>query len=137
MSPATDRSAVHVDDSALDAREARSRALVLEAMRAVSFRYPALGTSLCIEFDYFRVVLETRNRDTGDSVSIGIGDMLPTTIETFEHAVDWIYARVRDAWVHELNEALYVHGKRRRDLHRDDGKTVPAPMSQKEAAREQ
>lgn len=52
---------------------------------------------------------------------------LPVALMSREHALDWIYAYVREVWVHELNEWLCVDGKRRHDLHDADGHALEPP----------
>ncbi len=101
--------------------------LLVAATRDVDFVYPAVPTRLVIEPDGFHVQLDIFDRDTGTPVTIDLRDDLPTFLISREHALDWIYARVRDAWVHELNEALFVDGTRRRELHNARGQTIPPP----------
>jgi hypothetical protein len=63
------------------------------------------------------VRIETHHRDSGELISIQLGDDIPITITSREEATEFIYDRVRHAWIHELNEAMFVDGARRRDLH--------------------
>jgi hypothetical protein len=114
-------------DRRVDECERAARAFLLEVLRSVSFRRPAIPTIIALEADGFHVRLQTFQRETGESVTIDIRSTCPPILNSIDEALDWIYARVRDAWVHELNEALFVHGKRRRDLHHDDGALIPAP----------
>lgn len=70
------------------------------------------------------VLIETKERDSGDDIIVQLGDPIPHTIETADEALDFIYERVRAAWLHELNEAMHVLGVRRMDLHDDQGNTL-------------
>ena len=101
--------------------------LIIQAVRSVDFFHPAIKTELLVEPDGFHVHLDVLDRETGDPVTIDLRWDLPPFLTSREHALDWIYACVREAWVHELNEALFVDGVRRRDLHNGRGQTIPPP----------
>jgi len=104
-----------------------ARDLLVAATRDVDFVYPAVPTRLVIEPDGFHVQLDIFDRETGAPVAIDLRWDMPPLLISREHALDWIYSCVRDAWVHELNEALFVDGTRRRELHNDHGQTIPPP----------
>jgi hypothetical protein len=101
--------------------------LVLQAVRSIDFVHAAIKTELLVEPDGFHVRLDVANRETGEPVTLDLRWNLPPFLISREHAIDWIYACVREAWVHELNEALFVDGARRRDLHNGSGQTIPPP----------
>jgi len=106
----------------------RSYKLVHDAVGRITFIHAGIPTlvdaTLEERFDEMpehrgrlHVTLVTRHRDSGAEIAIEFGDDIPLTISTPEEALDFVYDRARHAWVHELNEALHVDGKRRRDLH--------------------
>jgi hypothetical protein len=107
--------------------EKAARKLIVLAAHDVDFVHAAITTRLVIEPDGFHVQIDTANRETGDPCTIDLRWNMPPFLASREHALDWIYSCVRDAWVHELNEALFVDGIRRRELHTDHGKLIPPP----------
>jgi len=104
-----------------------ARELVEVTVNHVDFVNPAIPTRISVESDGFHVQIDTRDRKTGEPCMIDLRWDLPPILNDREHALDWIYACVREAWVHELNEALFVDGKRRRELHDDQGRTIAPP----------
>jgi hypothetical protein len=108
------------------ARQA-ARKLLLRTAREITFVNAALCTRLVVASDGLHVKLDTRHRDTGEEITVDLRWELPPLLLSREQALDWIYACVREAWVHELNEALFVSGVRRRDLHDGQGKTILPP----------
>lgn len=102
-------------------------ALVADAARSIDFVHAAIPTRLVVEADGLHVQIETVHRDSGEAVTIDLRSDVPTCLPSREFALDWIYSCVREAWVHELNEALFVDGARRRDLHNHRGQTIPPP----------
>lgn len=104
-----------------------ARDLVVAAARDVEFVFAAIPTRLVIAPDGFHIQIDTLNRETGDPSTIDLRWDMPPLLSSREHALDWIYSCARDAWVHELNEALFVDGARRRELHNGDGQTIPPP----------
>lgn len=101
--------------------------LLEQAVTRVSFVRSAINTAISLEADGFHVHLCTRHRDTNEEICIDLRWDFPRRLSSFDDAVDWIYSCVREAWVHELNEALFVDGTRRRDLHDEQGRTVMPP----------
>ena len=101
--------------------------LALQAAESIDFVHAAIKTKVAIEPDGLHVHLDTPERDTGELITIDLRWDLPPFLASHEHAVDWIYTNVRDAWVHELNEALFVQGARRQDLHNEEGRTILPP----------
>lgn len=71
--------------------------------------------------------LDVSERETGKPVTLDLRWDLPPFLISRDHALDWIYDCVREAWVHELNEALFVDDVRRRDLHNSRGQTIRPP----------
>ena len=104
-----------------------ARDLIVRAVRDIDFVHAAIPTKLVIETDGFHVQIDILDRETGEPCTIDLRWDLPPLLTSREHALDWIYACVRDAWVHELNEALFVDGFRRRELHNNRGQTIPPP----------
>jgi hypothetical protein len=113
--------------SRLTPAEKSARDLIVQAARDITFIHAAIRTELAVEPDGFHVKIDTVHRETGGEVTIDLRWDLPPFLLSRESALDWIYACVRDAWVHELNEALFVDGRRRRELHNDRGQTIPPP----------
>ena len=119
------------------ARQTRAEvfAIVLCANEEVTLQYPALPTSIYVAKSprvrrrgpRLVVQMNVLDRDTGDPQTLRVFWRLPPVLPTLEHAIDWIYARVRESWAHELNEALHVGGIRRRDLHNERGGAMPPP----------
>jgi len=109
--------------SASDVRKAFASSL-----RLIDLRHPAIFTLLELTRFGLRITVSTRDRETGSPIGITFTHKLPPPSSlpflTSEIVIEWIYACIRDAWVHELNEALFVRGKRRRDLHDGKGKTI-------------
>lgn len=101
--------------------------LIMQAVRSIDFVHAAIKTKLLIEPDGLHAHLDVSDRDTGKPVTLDLRWDFPPLLTSREHAIDWIYACVRDAWVHELNEALFVDDVRRRDLHNSRGHTIPPP----------
>jgi|ERR1700751_2873026 len=101
--------------------------LILEAVESIDFVNAAIKTEIHVEPDGFHVRLDIFDRETGDPGVLDLRWDLPPFFASREQALDWIYARVREAWVHELNEALFVDGTRRRDLHNARGQTITPP----------
>lgn len=101
--------------------------LALQAAESMQFVRPAIKTKVIVESDGLHVHLDTLERDTGDPITLDLRWDLPLFLASREHAVDWIYTHVRDSWVHELNEALFVQGARRQDLHNEEGQTILPP----------
>jgi hypothetical protein len=111
---------------ALHLKQTRRR--VLRAIRRISFEADPFSTTLSLDRkSKLWVGLSVICRDTGEPVTIRFGNELPLLFLSDEEVVDWIYMRVRAAWVHELNEALFVDGARRRDLHDERGNTIDPP----------
>lgn len=114
---------------------AELHARVRAALATVSFLFMALPTR--VDFlmaarvrrrgPRLRVTINTLDRDTGDPIQLGMYWSIPPSLPTNEHAIDWIYACVRETWVHELNEAFHMNEGRRRDLHFDNGSSRPPP----------
>jgi len=104
-----------------------ARDLIIQATQDISLVHPAIRTELAVKPAVFRVRLDILNRETGKPCTIDFTWPLPPLLSSREHALDWIYACVRDAWVHELNEALFVDGIRRHELHTDGGQVIPPP----------
>jgi hypothetical protein len=104
-----------------------ARALIKQATREISFAHPAIVTELAVKRGHLLVTISTPDRDTGKKVRLEFRWELPLFLFGPEHAVDWIYETVRHAWVHELNEALFVNGVRRRDLHDNQNRTLSPP----------
>lgn len=107
--------------------EKAARELIVQAVRDITFVHAAISTELVIEPDGFHVSLVIFDRETGEPCAIDLRWDLPPFLLSHEHAIDWIYTCVREAWVHELNEALFVDGIRRRNLHNDRGQTILPP----------
>lgn len=103
------------------------RDLVAQVVRDVTFVRAAIETRIAVKSDGFHVYLDVAHRETGKKITLDLCWGLPPLLASRAHAVDWIYACVRDAWVHELNEALLVGGVLRHDLHDDLGRTIPPP----------
>jgi hypothetical protein len=104
-----------------------ARFLVGRAVCSINFVHSAIPTRLIVKADGLHVQIDSFERETGDEVVVDLRYPLPPLLTDRDHAVDWIYAQVRDAWVHELNEALFVDGFRRRNLHDANGQTIPPP----------
>ena len=104
-----------------------ARDLVVAAASAVEFVFAVIPTRIVIESDGFHIQIDTLNRETGNPSTIDLRWDMPPLLSSREHALDWIYSCARDAWVHELNEALFVDGARRRELHSGTGQTIPPP----------
>jgi len=96
-------------------------------VRDITFVHAAIATRIVVEPDGFHVHLDCAHRDTGVESTLDLRWDLPPLLLSREHALDWIYACIREAWVHELNEALFVDGARRRDLHNERGQTILPP----------
>lgn len=109
--------------------------LLVSAASSITFVRTVLPTALAVEPDGFHVRLDVVDRDTGEEVTLAFRWDFPPLLLSREQALDWIYACVREAWVHELNEALFVDGKRRRDLHNASGQTISPPDDAVEAAK--
>jgi hypothetical protein len=120
----------------------RTHDLLTRAVAEVSFVNVALPTRLRLsrgdhEDDTglkgrtrLYVIVATLERDSGEEVEAQFGDDAPVAIETYQQAVDFVYERVRSAWIHELNEAMFVDGVRRRNLHQDNGSTIELQISE-------
>lgn len=104
-----------------------ARDLIVRAIGDISFVNSAIRTEIHVEPDGFHVRVDTYDRDSGEPVTADLRDDIPPFLLSRDHAIDWIYGRVRNAWVHELNEAMFVDGTRRRDLHDADGRTIAPP----------
>jgi len=98
---------------------ALTRALVREAIEnQISFVNATIPTSLSMTQKQLRVLISTRHRHNGDPMTLQAGWNFPREgISTREHAISWVVACVRETWVHELHEAIFVNGTRRNDLH--------------------
>lgn len=99
------------------------------AIRSISF--PSCPFHTKIKRDRrsgkFHVTIDIIDRKTGEPAQAQFGWNLPMYLFSTEHAVDWIYQRVRETWLHELNEIFFVDGKRRRDLHDAEGFAIMPP----------
>ena len=94
----------------------------------VKFLHAGIPTRIARRGSKFFVYLDTCNRDTGEPCVIRMSWTIPPATEATEEMwLDWIYWCVKYAWVHELNEAMHLDGKRRRDLHDETGRTIPPP----------
>lgn len=97
-------------------------------MRAVSFPNAVAPTRLARWTSKFFVYVDTRDRDSGESRTVRFAWNIPASINASRDMwIDWIRWCVKYAWVHELDEALFVDGKRRHDLHDGHGNTIPHP----------
>ena len=94
------------------------RELVGRAISRIRFTYAAIPTTLTFDEDRFAVDLVALDRETGESTTVRLLYWLPPVLASQDAAVEWIYRCVREGWVHELNEAIFVDGTRRRDLHK-------------------
>lgn len=114
------------------------RRLVEAAIERVSFGGCPFVTEISLDRTLGKLytVINIVNRETGEPGSAQFSDSLPPVLASVEHAIDWIYARVRNVWIHELNEVFLVDGKQRRDLHDDKGGTIypPEDVSRNELA---
>jgi hypothetical protein len=111
----------------LSSTERAVRDLVALAVGDLSFAHPAIGTKVVLERDGLHVQLDSFERETGEASTVDIRTDLPPLLISRDHATDWIYGCVREAWVHELNEALFVDGARRHDLHNDRSQPIRPP----------
>jgi hypothetical protein len=104
-----------------------ARELLALAAADIRFVNAAITTTLSVNPGGFYVYIDILERDTGAPTTFQARWDIPTTLLSREHATDWIYACVREAWIHELNEAMLVNGVRRRDLHEGEDKSKRPP----------
>lgn len=104
-----------------------SRELLALAAADIRFVNAAISTTLAVNPGGLYVYIDIMERDTGEPTTFQARWDIPTTLLSREHATDWIYACVREAWIHELNEAMFVNGVRRRDLHEGETKSKRPP----------
>ena len=110
---------------------ATSRRFLRSAIRSVSFVNSTIPTVVRYEDGKICVNLIITDRDTGvvgAAIEFTFNPAQPgINLTSKELAIEWIYQVVRYTWVHELNEAMYVNGRRRRDLHDGQGRAIPPP----------
>ena len=103
--------------------------LVEAAIARISFAACPFQTEVRLDHDlgklYTTVAASMPEKSEYDAAQFG--DKLPPALASVDHAIEWIYMRVHDVWIHELNEVFLVDGSRRRDLHDEQGDTIPAP----------
>jgi hypothetical protein len=103
--------------------------LVEAAIARISFGGCPFRTEVKLDRELGKLftLIDIVDPETGEDSGGQFGDKLPPILSSVEHAIDWIYARVRDVWIHELNEVFLVDGKQKRDLHDAEGNTIPPP----------
>lgn len=107
------------------AKDARN--FLRRAAKEITLVRPAIPTTLVIEDEGILVTLAVNERDHGKPIGVEFRWAFPSYLTSREHALDWIYECLRVAWTHELNEALFVDGARRRELHDLQGRTIDPP----------
>jgi hypothetical protein len=113
----------------LSLAEQHVHAIVEDAIGRVSFWSCPFNTEMKLDRDdgKFHVLINIVNLDNAETGTSDFSWKLPPILVSGEHAIEWIYGCVREAWVHELNEVFFVDGARRRDLHDAEGRTVVPP----------
>jgi hypothetical protein len=108
-------------------RNAKPNALIESAIKSISFAACPFHTEIKLDRrrNKFYVQLNSNDRETGEPAVISFISDVPL-LTSLKQAIDWIYARTRDAWIHELNEVFFVDGAQRYDLH-DNGCLVIPP----------
>jgi hypothetical protein len=119
-------------DAACPDRMSDARAVVARAIDSIALVHPAIDTAIALgSDDRLEICIRVPERDTGEEVEFCFYLEVPwialSRTPSRDEVVDWIYDRLRDAWVHELNEALHVDGARRRDLHDERGRALTLP----------
>jgi len=95
-----------------------TRLLVIKAVHRIAFRNAVIPTSLIVTRKQLRVIISTRDRNDGSAMTLQAGWTFPREgLTTDDQAISWITACVRETWVHELHESLFVDAVRRNDLH--------------------
>ena len=110
----------------------RERAKALEflavAVPSVSFVNATIPTRIWLGDDgKTHVSMDVIDRDTGKKAAVEFTWDPPPVLTSQAQAIEWIYEIVRYGWVHEINEAMHVDGKRWRDLHDVNGSALPPP----------
>jgi hypothetical protein len=106
-----------------------SRAYLRRAIRRVSFTKHAMGTSVSLGRNgKLHVTLANITSIGGkgrSSITVTFSDAPIMFSE--DDAVEWIYLRVKEVWVHELNEMFLLNGHRRNNLHNATAGTLLPP----------
>jgi len=105
----------------------RVRASFVALVHSISFSNAPIPTKLTLSANALRVWLDVRDRQDGSQIRVRLGFYLPAQFPPREVAIEWIYACVQHAWVHELEECFFVDGARRRDMHDERGNTKSPP----------